>query len=119
MSARLERPRTSRKRVRAIEHCEREAVPDRDDRGDRPAVKGLLRDARHVLRERNVPRAGEHEPMTLVEVGVTLVNLRVERIQQPKICVVIGFAEGRADVVNGMGIGVARMQAEPRVRDIR
>ncbi len=107
----LERSRTSGERVRAIEHGKREATANRDDRGDRPSIEESLFRTRHVPCERDVPGAGEYEAMTLIKIGVAFVNLGIERIEKPEICVVVGLAEGGADIVDSVGIRIARMQA--------
>jgi hypothetical protein len=49
--------------------------------------------------------------MTLIKIGVAFVNLGIERIEEAEICIITGLAKGAADVVNGVGIGIARMQA--------
>ena len=47
--------------------------------------------------------------MTLVKIRVALINLGIEGIQESQICIVVGLAKGRADVVDSVGIRVARM----------
>jgi hypothetical protein len=81
MSSRLERPRASGERIRAIKQGERKTTPDRDDRSDRPAVEGPFRCARHVPGKRNVPGSRKYKSMTLVEIGIAFVNLGIERIK--------------------------------------
>ena len=107
----LDRPHASREGVRAIKQRKWEATADRDDGGDRPSVQECLSSARHVPRERNVPGAGQYEAVTLIKIGVAFVNLGIERIEKPEICVVVGLAEGRANIVDGVCISIARMQA--------
>src|SRR5260370_14174974 len=107
----LDRPHASREGVRAIKQRKWEATADRDDGGDRPSVQESLFHARHVPSERKVPGAGEYEAVTLVEIRVAFVNLGIERIEKPEICVVVGLAEGGAEIVDGVGIRIARMQA--------
>src|ERR1051325_5454498 len=106
----LDRAHASRERIRAIKKRKWEATADRDDGGDRPSVQKCLSRASHVPRERNVPGAREYAPVTEVEIRVALVNLGIEGIQESEICVVVGLAKGRADIVNDVGIRIARMQ---------
>jgi len=107
----LDRAHASRGGVRAIEHGKWKATADRDDGGDRPSVQECLSRARHVPRERDVPGAREYEAVTLIKIGVAFVNLGIERIEKPEICVVVGLAEGRANIVDVVCISIARMQA--------
>lgn len=90
----LDRPHASREGVCAIEQGEWETTADRDDGGSCPSIQESFSRASHVPRERNVPGARKYEAVTLVEIGIAFVNLRVERIQESEICIVVGLAEG-------------------------
>ena len=66
-----------------------------------------------LLGERHLPDQTGDKAMTDVEVGITIIELRVERIEQAEVDVVGALAEGRAQVVLGMTVGVMRRERQP------
>src|SRR5215467_2421218 len=107
MRGRLDRTHASREGVCAIEQGEWEAPADCDDGGGCPPVQESFSRAGHVPRERNVPGTREYEAVTQVEIRVALINLGIEGIQESQICIVVGLAEGGADIVDGVSVRIA------------
>ena len=79
--------------VRAVVHGERRTALHSDERGHLPSAHERAHKALAVACERHLPDRPDREPVADVEVGVAVVEPRVERIQQAQIEVVGAFAE--------------------------
>jgi len=86
--------------------------------GKGPTTSDLFKNPMSVAGERNVPRSSDRDAMPQIGIGIAAIQLRIERIEQPNVEVRCPCAEGRAQVVDGMRVGVVGGQIQPRVPGI-
>ena len=100
-------PRAHRGGIRAVVLGERIAGVSDEDARELPAVQYLLGETMHRFSEWNSPVETDGQPVPLVKVGITVIQLRIEGVgvSQPKAaCVAI--AESRAEVIPRSGEGI-------------
>jgi len=104
--------------VRAVEDREREPMVRREDGRNGPSVQDVLGHTLRAACERDVPDAADGHPLPEVEIGITLVQLGVERVEQAQVEVVERLAERRTEVINCVSPGVVERPRQPGVTDV-
>src|SRR5215212_6236563 len=99
--------------VRAIIHAERRAAACAEYARQLPPVDDLIDDSAGILHARNVPVPTRYESVASVKLGITIIQVLVERIEVAEVEVAIyTFGEGVAVVVPRHGVGIA--SSEPQ-----
>src|SRR5579859_274832 len=86
----------------AIEHSERSTGLCIEDRSNFPASENLLHEAVLILGKRHFVERGNDHPVADVEVSIAPIQPWVKGTEEAQVEVVAAFAEGRAQVINGM-----------------